>query len=60
MDELNNEIEEMIANDMAYSFAREMMINTEEGKKMIEIAKRYGLSEKSAVLMIMELGTAQN
>ena len=46
MDELNNELEEMMANDMAYNFTREIMINDEYNLKLIETIKRYGLSEK--------------
>ena len=55
MDELNNELEEMMANDMAYNFTREIMINDEYNLKLIETIKRYGLSEKSAILMLMEM-----
>ena len=57
MDELNNELEEMMANDMAYNFTREIMINDEYNLKLIETIKRYGLSEKSAILMLMEIAS---
>ena len=57
MDESNNELEEMIANDMAYNFTREIMINDEYNLKLIETIKRYGLSEKSAILMLMEMAS---
>lgn len=57
MDELNNELEEMMANDMAYNFTREIMINDEYNLKLIETIKRYGLSEKSAILMLMEMAS---
>ena len=57
MDELNNELEEMMANDMAYNFTREIMINDEYNLKLIETVKRYGLSEKSAILMLMEMAS---
>ena len=57
MDELNNELEEMMANDMAYNFTREIIINDEYNLKLIETIKRYGLSEKSAILMLMEMAS---
>ena len=57
MDELNNELEEIMANDMAYNFTREIMINDEYNLKLIETIKRYGLSEKSAILMLMEMAS---
>ena len=57
MDELNNELEEMMANEMAYNFTREIMINDEYNLKLIETIKRYGLSEKSAILMLMEMAS---
>ena len=57
MDELNNELEEMMVNDMAYNFTREIMINDEYNLKLIETIKRYGLSEKSAILMLMEMAS---
>ena len=57
MDELNNELEEMMANDMAYNFTRKIMINDEYNLKLIETIKRYGLSEKSAILMLMEMAS---
>lgn len=56
---LNNEIEETIANDMAYTFSRNMMMTNKESRAMVEIAQRYGLSEKQAVLMILEFGAIQ-
>ncbi|MEM5397921.1 hypothetical protein [Staphylococcus gallinarum] len=56
---LNNEIEETIANDMAYTFSRNMMMSNKESRAMVEIAQRYGLSEKQAVLMILEFGSIQ-
>ncbi|MCD8890990.1 hypothetical protein K2V52_03310 [Staphylococcus nepalensis] len=56
---LNNELEDMIANDMAYTFSRNMMMADKESRKFIEIAQRYGLSEKQAVLMLMEFGSIQ-
>lgn len=58
-EDLNNELENTIANDMAYTFSRNMLMANQESKQMIEIAQRYGLSEKQAVLMIMELGSIQ-
>ena len=57
MDELNNELEEIMANEMAYNFTREIMINDEYNLKLIETIKRYGLSEKSAILMLMEMAS---
>ena len=57
MDELNNELEEIMANEMAYNFTREIMINDEYILKLIETIKRYGLSEKSAILMLMEMAS---
>ena len=57
MDEFNNELEEIMANDMAYNFTREIMINDEYNLKLIETVKRYGLSEKSAILMLMEMAS---
>ena len=57
MDEFNNELEEIMANDMAYNFTREIMINDEYNLKLIETIKRYGLSEKSAILMLMEMAS---
>ena len=57
MDELNNELEEMMANDMAYNFTRKIMISDEYNLKLIETAKRYGLSEKAAILMFMEMAS---
>ena len=57
MDEFNNEREEIMANDMAYNFTREIMINDEYNLKLIETVKRYGLSEKSAILMLMEMAS---
>ena len=59
MDEFNNELEEIMANDMAYNFTREIMINDEYNLKLIETIKRYGLSEKSAILMLMEMASIQ-
>jgi hypothetical protein len=56
---VNNELEDVIANDMAYTFSRNMMMANKESRQMIEIAQRYGLSEKQAVLMIMEFGSIQ-
>lgn len=55
--ELNNELENTIANDMAYNFGSYMIKNQPESKKMLDIAMRYGLSEKAGVLMLMEFGT---
>ena len=57
MDEFNNELEEIMANNMAYNFTREIMINDEYNLKLIETIKRYGLSEKSAILMLMEMAS---
>ncbi|MBF0814059.1 hypothetical protein IR133_10040 [Staphylococcus saprophyticus] len=54
---LNNELENTIANDMAYTFGRNMLMSNQESKQMIEAAQRYGLSEKQAVLMILEFGS---
>ena len=60
MDEnLNNELEDMVGNEMAYTFGKDMIMNNKESRKMVEIAQRYGLSEKKAVLMIMEFGSIQ-
>ena len=56
---LNNELEDMMANDMAYTFSRNMMMANKESRQMIETAQRYGLSEKQAVLMFLELGSIQ-
>lgn len=56
---LNNELEDMMANDMAYTFSRNMMMANKESRQMIEAAQRYGLSEKQAVLMILEFGSIQ-
>ncbi|WP_047503408.1 hypothetical protein [Staphylococcus sp. ZWU0021] len=56
---LNNELEDMMANDMAYTFSRNMMMANKESRQMIETAQRYGLSEKQAVLMILEFGSIQ-
>lgn len=56
---LNNEIENTIANDMAYTFSRNMMMSNQESKQMIETAQRYGLTEKQAVLMLLEFGSIQ-
>jgi len=56
---LNNELENTIANDMAYTFSRNMMMANKESRQMIETAQRYGLSEKQAVLMILEFGSIQ-
>lgn len=56
---LNNELEDMMANDMAYTFSRNMMMANKESRQMIEDAQRYGLSEKQAVLMILEFGSIQ-
>ncbi|WP_039068259.1 hypothetical protein [Staphylococcus shinii] len=56
---LNNELENTIANDMAYAFSKNMLMANQESKQMIETAQRYGLSEKQAVLMILEFGSIQ-
>ena len=55
MDDLNNEIEDVVSNDMAYEFSKIMILGNEESRQMAEIAQRYGLSEKQSVLMIMEI-----
>lgn len=54
MDNLNNELEDVVANDMAYEFSKIMILGNEESRKMAEIAQRYGLNEKQSVLMLME------
>ncbi len=60
MDEnLNNELEDMVGNEMAYTFGKDMIMANKESRKMVEIAQRYGLSEKKAVLMIMEFASIQ-
>lgn len=60
MDEdINKDLEDVVANDMAYTFSRNMMMMDEASKQMIEVAQRYGLSEKQAVLMLMEFSTIQ-
>lgn len=56
---LNNELEDMMANDMAYTFSRNMMMANKESRQMIKTAQRYGLSEKQAVLMLMEFSSMQ-
>ena len=56
MDNLNNELEDIVANDMAYEFSKTMILGNEESRKMAEIAQRYGLNEKQSVLMLMEFG----
>lgn len=45
---LNNELENTIANDMAYAFSKNMLMANQESKQMIETAQRYGLSEKTS------------
>ena len=59
-EELNKELEDIFANDMSYTFSRNMMMADKTTKAMIETAKRYGLTEKQAVLMLMEFGSIQS
>lgn len=56
---LNNELEDTVANDMAYTFSRNMMMANKVSRMMVETAQRYGLSEKQAVLLILEFGNIQ-
>lgn len=56
---LNDELEDMMANEMAYTFSRNAMMANKESRQMIEVAQKYGLSEKKAVLMIMEFSSVQ-
>ncbi|KTT82694.1 hypothetical protein RSA37_11685 [Mammaliicoccus sciuri] len=59
MDGLNKDLEETIANAMAYELTKNMFMKDANAKKMIEIAKRYGLEEKAAIFMIMELSQVE-
>lgn len=58
-EDFNKELEDVVANDMAYTFSRNLLMMDKESKAMIEIAQRYGLTEKQAVLMIMEFSNVQ-
>ncbi|MEP9852123.1 hypothetical protein ABDK10_05410 [Staphylococcus aureus] len=56
---INNELENTIANDMAYNFGSHIIKSQPETRQMLDIVMRYGLSEKAGVLMLMEFGTVQ-
>lgn len=58
-EDYNKDLEDVVANDMAYTFSRNMLMMNKESKAMIEIAQRYGLTEKQAVLMTMEFSSIQ-
>lgn len=57
VDNIENQLEDTIANEMAFEFAKTMLYGDPHSKELITIAQRYGLTEKQAVLMIMEFST---
>lgn len=54
MEEPNKEIEEVISSSIAYELSKNMLLSQKGTRKMVEIAQRYGLSERAAVLMVLE------
>lgn len=54
MEEPNKEIEEVISSSIAYELSKNMLLSQKGTRKMVEIAQKYGLSERAAVLMVLE------
>lgn len=57
---LNNEIEDSIAGNMLYNFVKDMLMNDEMSKNIVEAIKRYGHTEKEAVLLYYEIANITN
>lgn len=53
-EDFNKELEDSVAGNMLFNFTKDMILQDEGNRKIIEAMQRYGLSEKQAIYYFMK------
>lgn len=53
----NKDLEDLFRNDMLFNLNKTMYESNPETKAMLDVFRKYGMTEKNSILALAELGT---
>ncbi|MFJ1815029.1 hypothetical protein [Staphylococcus saprophyticus] len=53
----NKDLEDLFKNDMLFNFNKKMYESNPQTKAMLDIFRKYGMTDENSVLALAELGT---